>query len=76
MAFSWWLDNGDDPIYRKTVDETLIQPDAQPALSMVGRKVTYQGHTDWSAPHERIDGWCEDRDPRAEWELTDLDGRE
>ena len=55
-----------DAIYQRLTDEMLFDP--------LPRAVD---PLDLTTPASRPDGsWCEDRDPRADWELTDLDGRE
>ena len=55
-----------DLLFRQISDELLIDP-FPPAVDPL----------DLTTPASRPDGsWCEDRDPRADWELTDMDGRE
>lgn len=58
------MPDDDTPLYRQVRDEHLFDDVPVPK-------------PDWAALiANRVDGWCEDRDPQADWELTDLDGRE
>lgn len=65
-----------DPIYREVVAHHSLDP--LPFDPPPPGMVRYGDHSDWFTPGipPRIDGWCEDRDPQADWELTDIDGRE
>lgn len=54
------------PIYRRITDEMLFDP-----LPLASDPL------DLTDPASHPDGsWCEDREPHADWELTDADGRE
>lgn len=56
----------DAPIYQEVCARHLFDP--LPAAP---------NPLDLTDPASRPDGsWCEDRDPRSDWELTDMDGRE
>lgn len=55
-----------DLLFRQISDELLIDPFPRTVDPL-----------DLTTAESRPDGsWCEDRDPRADWELTDMDGRE
>lgn len=56
----------DDPLYRQISDEMLFDPLPQAF-----------DPPDLTTPAARPDGsWCEDRDPLADRDLTNRDGRE
>lgn len=65
-----------DVLFRQISDELLIDPltTQPPPIGMV----VYAGHSDWFTTGllPRPDGWCEDRDPRTDWGLTDANGRD